>query len=68
MKKPLKFTNLIPISDFAKSTGISYWLARQLVKNGAIPSIPVGKRRRIDERWIEKWLSMADDSQQQKVG
>jgi excisionase family DNA binding protein len=50
-------TKLITIPRFAKATGLTYRLCLQLVGTGEIPSVPVGKRRRIDVRWIEQWLA-----------
>jgi excisionase family DNA binding protein len=50
-------TKLLTIPKFAKATGLSYRLCLQLVGNGQIPSIPVGRRRRIDARWVDQWLA-----------
>jgi excisionase family DNA binding protein len=50
-------TKLITIPKFAETTGLSYRLCLQLVERGQIPSIPVGRRKRIDVRWVEQWLS-----------
>jgi excisionase family DNA binding protein len=49
-------THLLTIAQFARATGLKYWLAWQLVKRRAIPSVIVGTRRRIDARWIQQWL------------
>jgi hypothetical protein len=49
-------TKLLTLPKFAQACGISEWLARRLVLNGDIPSVLVGTRRRIDERWVERWL------------
>ena len=51
-------TKLITIPKFAKATGLPYRLCLQLVGVGDIPSVPVGRRRRIDTRWIEQWLAV----------
>lgn len=48
---------LMTIPEFARTTGLNYWLAWQLVKRGSIPSVLVGTRRRIDSRWLEQWLA-----------
>jgi excisionase family DNA binding protein len=48
-------TKLLTIPDFAEVTGLSYWLARELVNRGDIPSVRVGTRRRIDARVVERW-------------
>jgi excisionase family DNA binding protein len=53
----MEVTQLLTISQFARVTGLNYWLARQLVKRGKIPSVLVGNRRRIDARWMHQWLA-----------
>ena len=53
----MEVTMLITIPAFARATGLNYWLAWRLVQRGAIPSVMVGSRRRIDVRWVEQWLS-----------
>jgi excisionase family DNA binding protein len=50
-------TKLITIPRFAELTGLPYRLCLHLVGTGQIPSIPVGRRRRIDGRWVEQWLA-----------
>jgi predicted DNA-binding transcriptional regulator AlpA len=50
-------TELLTIPQFARATGLKYWLAWQLVRRGSIPSVLVGNRRRIDVRWVEQWLA-----------
>jgi excisionase family DNA binding protein len=50
-------TKLITIPKFAAATGLSYRLCLQLVETGDIPSVRVGRRRRIDVRWINQWLA-----------
>jgi excisionase family DNA binding protein len=50
-------TKLITISKFAKVTGLSYRLCLHLISTGQIPSILVGRRRRIDVRWVDQWLA-----------
>jgi excisionase family DNA binding protein len=50
-------TKLITIPKFAESTGLSYRLCLHLVETGQIPSVPVGRRRRIDVRWVDQWLA-----------
>ena len=47
----------ITVSAFARATGVSYWLAMQMVNGGEIPSIIVGKRRRVHSGWVKKWLA-----------
>jgi excisionase family DNA binding protein len=50
-------TKLITIPKFAKTTGLPYRLCLQLVGSGHLPSIRVGRRRRIDVPWVEQWLA-----------
>ena len=50
-------TKLLTIPDFARTCGITYSLAAQMVESGQIPTITVGKRRRIDQRFVDQWLS-----------
>ena len=50
-------TKLITIPKFAEVTGLPYRLCLQLVGSGHIPSIRVGRRRRIGVRWVEHWLA-----------
>lgn len=50
-------TKLITIPKFAEATGLAYRLCLQLVESGEIPSIRVGRRQRIDLRWVEQWLA-----------
>jgi excisionase family DNA binding protein len=50
-------TKLISIAQFARLTGLDYFLARKLVIRGDVPSVAVGKRRRIDAMWVEKWMA-----------
>ena len=50
-------TKLITISKFAQATGLPYRLCLHLVGAGQIPSVAVGRRRRIDVRWVEQWLA-----------
>ncbi len=50
-------TKLITIPKFAATTGLPYRLCLQLVGSGQLPSIRVGRRRRIDVRWLEQWLA-----------
>lgn len=49
-------TKLITIPKFAETTGLSYRLCLQLVGTEQIPSIRVGRRLRIDVRWVKQWL------------
>ena len=53
-------TKLITIPQFANATGISETLARALVNRGDVPSILVGRRRRVNARWVEKWTAAAN--------
>jgi hypothetical protein len=48
-------TRLLTIPKFARATGLTYWLTRELVNRGDIPSLQVGPRRRVDARFIERW-------------
>jgi hypothetical protein len=50
-------TKLITIPRFAELTGLPYRLCLHLVGTGQIPSVPVGRRHRIDVRWLEQWLA-----------
>jgi hypothetical protein len=50
-------TKLITILKFAKLTGLPYRLCLQLVGTGQIPSLLVGRRHRIDVRWVNQWLA-----------
>jgi excisionase family DNA binding protein len=50
-------TKLITIPKFAEETGLPYRLCLHLVGTGQIPSVAVGRRRRIDVRWVEQWLA-----------
>ena len=50
-------TKLITIPKFAQATGLPYRLCLHLVGAGQIPSVAVGRRRRIDVRWVEQWLA-----------
>ena len=50
-------TQLITIPKFAEATGLPYRLCLHLVGTRQIPSIPVGRRRRIDVRWVDQWLA-----------
>ena len=50
-------TKLITIPKFAAATGLPYRLCLHLIGTGQIPSVAVGRRRRIDVRWVEQWLS-----------
>lgn len=51
-------TKLITIPKFAELTGLTYRLCLHLVGTGQIPSVPVGRRRRIDVRWVDQWLAV----------
>ena len=50
-------TRLITIPKFAAATGLPYRLCLHLIGTGQIPSVAVGRRRRIDVRWVEQWLA-----------
>jgi len=50
-------TKLITIPKFAQATGLPYRLCLHLVGTGQIPSVAVGRRRRIDVRWVDQWLA-----------
>jgi excisionase family DNA binding protein len=56
-------TRLLTIPMFARNTGLTPRLARELVRNGDIPSLQVGCRRRIDERWVNEWLNSSSKQQ-----
>ena len=50
-------TKLLTIPKFAEATGLPYRLCLHLVGTGQIPSVAVGRRQRIDVRWVEQWLA-----------
>ena len=50
-------TRLITIPKFAAATGLPYRLCLHLIATGQMPSVAVGRRRRVDVRWIEQWLA-----------
>jgi excisionase family DNA binding protein len=50
-------TKLITIPKFAEATGLPYRLCLHLVRTDQIPSVAVGRRRRIDLRWVAQWLA-----------
>jgi hypothetical protein len=45
---------LLSVIDFARIAGISYYSARQMVRLGQIPGVPVGRRIRIHRKWVRK--------------
>ena len=47
---------LVSVRKFSQITGIGYKRSRQLVSSGAVPSKPIGSRKLISVRWIERWL------------
>ena len=47
---------LVSIRQFSQITGIGYKRSRQLVSSGTVPSKPIGCRKLISVRWIERWL------------
>ncbi len=49
-------TKLLTITQFARLTGLSDFLARKLVGSGEVPSVKVGPRRRVDARTVDAWL------------
>jgi len=50
-------TKLITIPESAEATGLPYRLCLHLVGTAQIPSVAVGRRRRIDVRWVDQWLA-----------
>jgi len=50
-------TKLIAIRNSPAATGLPYRLCLHLIGTGQIPSVAVGRRRRIDVRWVEQWLA-----------
>ena len=56
----MTMTKLLTVPQFATATGLSDTLARALVNRGDVPSILVGRRRRVDARWIEKWVNLGN--------
>jgi hypothetical protein len=56
IRQELPRTRLLPISTVAEITGLRAELIRGLVGRGEWPSIRIGPRRRIDERFIRQLL------------
>lgn len=56
----MTMTKLLSIPQFAHATGLSDALARALVMRGDVPSVRVGARRRVDSRWVEKWVNLGN--------
>jgi hypothetical protein len=56
----MAMTKLLSIPQFAHATGLSDALARSLVMRGDVPSVRVGARRRVDSRWVEKWVNLGN--------
>jgi len=52
-------TKLITIPKFAAATGLPYRLWSSPDWNGPDSVCRVGRRRRIDVRWVEQWLATA---------
>jgi excisionase family DNA binding protein len=50
-------TKLITIPKFAELTGLPYRLCLNLVTRGQIPAVRVGRRCRIDVRWVDQRLA-----------
>jgi excisionase family DNA binding protein len=56
----MTITKLLTVPQFAEATGLSDPLARALVNRGDVPSVLVGRRRRVDARWVEKWVNLGN--------
>jgi excisionase family DNA binding protein len=52
----MKSSKLISVREFARAKGISYSLARAAVRNNQIPSVRIGRVRRIDEAVVGEFL------------
>jgi hypothetical protein len=50
----------LTVPQFARAIGVCDEVAREIVYGGQVPSILVGKRRRVDARWVEQWLNSAN--------
>jgi hypothetical protein len=48
---------LISIPKFARATGLTSYAARIAVERGDVPSVQIGDRRKIDEKYLERWLA-----------
>lgn len=49
-------SKLITVREFARRTGISYNLARTAVANGQVPSVEIGRMRRLHEGAVEEFF------------
>lgn len=49
-------TRLLPLGTVASAIGVNPALVRRLTREGVIPSVQLGARRRVDERWLRTWL------------
>lgn len=49
-------TRLLPIPQAAAAVGLRPAHLRQLIRRGEVPSVQVGPRRRIDERYLRSLL------------
>ncbi len=47
---------LVPVSEAARLTGISEWLAWQLIGQGKWPSVRIGRRRLIPLAGLRAWI------------
>ncbi len=64
----MTITKLLSIPDFAQAVGLGDNLVRNLVNSGAIPSIKCGSRRRIDVRFVDRWLAKACEVPAEQTG
>jgi len=53
-------TKLFSVPQFARATGLSAAAARAMIREGQLPTVRVGRRQRVDARWVEKWLATAN--------
>ena len=53
MPKP----KLLSIPQVAQVTGLSYYLTREMVLNGTIRCVMLGSRRRVNAKWLDRWLA-----------
>jgi len=53
-------TKLLSIPQFARATGLSDAAARAMIRDKQLPPVSVGRRQRVDVRWVLKWLATAN--------
>lgn len=53
-------TKLRSIPQSARAAGLSDAAARAMIREKQLPTGRVGRRERVDVRWVEKWLATAN--------